>query len=189
MSSGSFRLPGYLAIGGALILGLMLLMSGLPAWRHLRDPATHPLMKRMKSWEDPADAAREVEGAARTPRYKGSGWKLTDGFLIQSTFFSFDVQRLSDLVWAYKKVTKHSINFVPTGKTYEVVLAFHGTTFGIKTSEAAVDEILSFASQKAPWASLGFSQGLQHLFAGRPQEFYAAVEQRKRAWNEKANGA
>ena len=119
-------------------------------------------------------------------RDRGPGWVVTDQYLLRSTFFSFDVLRLSDLLWAYKKVTKHSVNFIPTGKTYDAVLACYGGRATVKGAEKTVDELLGFAAQRTPWAVFGFSQELETLFAKKTADFCAAVEQRKREWAEKA---
>src|SRR5438034_340683 len=99
------------------------------------------------SWPRPR-AARPRPWRASWPRYKGGdGWVVTDQFLLRSTFFSFDVLRLSDLLWAYKKVTKHSVNFIPTGKTYDAVLACYGGSATVKGAEKTVDALLGFAAQ------------------------------------------
>ncbi len=188
-ATGSFRLPGYVALGGLLVLLVLLAVKAVPAWREASDPSTHPLLARMKAWEDPAGATREAEREARSPRLRGAGWKLTDGFFIRSTFFTFDLARLGDLVWAYKKVTKHSINFIPTGKSHEAVLAFPGASFTIKARERKVDQILGFAAERAPWAILGFSEPVRALFATKPEQVQATVAQRRAEWAENRRGS
>ena len=187
ISGESFRFPGYWAIAGVLVFGFLFVKHAVPAWRHLQDPATHPVAKRVTSWADPIGIAVEAEREHRSPRYKGGdGWVVTDQYLLRSTFFTFDVLRLSDLLWAYKKVTKHSVNFIPTGKTYEAVLACYGGSATVKGAEKTVDELLGFAAQRTPWAVFGFSKELETLFAKKTPDFCAAVEQRKREWAERA---
>ncbi len=183
----SFRYPGYWAIAGALVFGFLFFKKAVPAWRHLRNPATHPVLQRVAAWGDPIGIAVEAEREHRSPRYKGGdGWVVTDQYLLRSTFFSFDVLRLADLLWAYKKVTKHSVNFIPTGKTYEAVLACYGGSATVKGTDKTVDEVLGFAAQRTPWAVFGFSKELETLFARKTPDFCTAVEQRKREWAERA---
>ena len=179
----SFRFPGYVAIAALLVFGFLLVKQGLPAWRHLQDPASHPVMQRVEKWGDPIGVAVGAEREAGAPRYiSGNGWTIADEFLIQSTFFTFGLLRLSDLLWAYKKVTKHSVNFIPTGKTYEAVLVCYGGAATFKGGEKLVDEILGFAVGRTPWAIPGFSKELEQLFNKNSSVFCAAVEQRKREW-------
>ena len=181
LSNESFRVPGYFAIGAAVVFLVLLIFMALPAWRHLQDPESHPVAQRVKQWGDPIGVAVAAEREARTPRFKGGGgWSVTDQFLIQSPFFGFNIFRLSDLLWAYKKVTKHSVNFIPTGKTYEAVLICYGGMASLRCKEKTVGEILGFAHQRAPWALFGFSNELSTFFNKNTKNFCAAVEQRRR---------
>jgi hypothetical protein len=176
----SFRVPGYWGLGGLAVFGLLLLASGRPAWRYMRDPASHPLIARVQKWGDPIGVAVAAERQVRSPRVKaGGGWALTDQFLVRSTFFTFDLLRLSDLLWAYKKVTKHSVNFIPTGKTYEAILACYGGAATLPGNEKTVDRALTFAAERAPWAILGFSKELESAFTTDTAAFCAVVERRK----------
>jgi len=186
VNSASFRLPGYLAMAGFLVLALLFVWQALPAWKHFRDPASHPLIKRVLTWGDPVGLAGAAQQEAGSPRYKGgSGWAVTDQYLIRSTFFTFDLLRLSDLLWAYKVVTKHSYNLIPTGKTYDAVLFCYGGVAMIESKEATTDAILGFAAQRAPWAIYGFSKDLQDYFNKDRRAFCEAVEQRRQEWTQR----
>jgi hypothetical protein len=187
LDDGSFRLPGYIAVAGLLVFGIVLVKQAVPAWEHWQDPASHPTARRAEAWGDPIGLAAAVEKESRAPRHKGAnGWAITDQFLIRSTFFSFDLLRLSDLLWSYKKVTKHSVNFIPTGKSYEAVLVCDGGIANLTGSEKTVDGILGFAARRAPWAIFGFSNEIQQYFSREAASFSIVVEQRKREWAEQA---
>ena len=84
------------------------------------------------------------------------------------------------MLWAYKRVTRHSVNFIPTGKTYAGVLACYGGTAEVTGRQAKVDSVLAFAAERVPWAIFGFSDELSKLFKQKTQDFCSAVEQRKR---------
>jgi Family of unknown function (DUF6709) len=175
-----FRVPGYWALGGLAVFGLLLLRYARPAWRYLRDPASHPLIERVEKWGDPVGVAVAAERELRSPVLEGGGgWALTEQFLVRSTFFTFDLLRLSDLLWAYKKVTKHSVNFIPTGKTYEAILACYGGTATVPGNEKRVNEVLRFAAQRTPWAIFGFSKELESCFKTNVRAFCSAVERRR----------
>ncbi len=180
LNNDSFRPAGYIAIAGCLVFFFLARKYALPAWNCLRNPAAHPLVARVAAWGDPIGVAVEAERESQSPRYKGAGWVVTDRFLIQSSFFTFNVLRLSDLLWAYKTVTQHRVNFVPTHKTYNAVLFCYGGAATIQSKDETTDQILAFARERAPWALFGFSKELQTLFKNKPPEFYAVVEQRKR---------
>jgi hypothetical protein len=186
VQNGSFHVVGYWVIAGALVLAGLLLWKGVPAWRHWRDQSSHPLLARTRSWGDPLGVAVEAEREFENPHLTGgNGWRVGDTYLLRSTLFRFDVLRLHDLLWAYKKVTKHSVNFIPTGKTYEAILSCYGGTAVITGKEPRVEEILAFVQQRAPWAVLGYSAEVATLFNKKTQEFAGAVEQRRREWQEK----
>lgn len=179
LDESAFRVPGYIGVAVALILAVLLIRYGRPAWRYAQDAASHPVVKRAASWGDLIGTAVEARREADSPRYRGGGWRVTDKYLIQSAPFAFDLLRLSDLLWAYKKVTKHSVNFIPTGKTYACVLACYGGTAEVTGREKDVDSLLSFAAERAPWAVFGFTDELSRAFRQKTADFCAAVEQRK----------
>jgi uncharacterized protein DUF6709 len=185
----SFRQPGYWGIAGMLVFALLVWFFARPALRYWQDPASHPLVARALAWGDPLGVAVAAEREARSPRFKGkNGWLVTDQFLILSSFFTFDLLRLGDLIWAHKKVTKHSVNFIPTGKTYDALLYCYGGTATISGAEDTVDQVLGFAAQRAPWAVFGFTEELATLFKKDQRRFCAAVEQRRRGTaNERAS--
>lgn len=181
VNNDSFRTGGYIAIAIFLGLVVLLVMKARPAWKHYKDPAQHPLVARIQGWGDRLGVSVAAEREAGAPKFKSkNGWSVTEQFLVKNTFFSFDMLRLSDLLWAYKKVTKHSVNFIPTGKTYAALLVCYGGTAEIQNKEARTDEILAFAAQRAPWAIFGYSDELAKAFKKDTKGFCAAVEERKR---------
>jgi hypothetical protein len=182
LDDASFRFSGYCGIVAFLVFGFSLVWLGFPAWRHLQNPSSHPVLYRVSSWGDSIGISVEAERESSTPRYFKSGWDwlLTDNYLIKSKFFTFDLLRFSDLLWAYKRVTKHKVNFIPTGKTYEAVLVCHGGTATANSEENTIDLILTFAAERAPWAVFGFSKELEQLFEKNNRDFCFAVEQRRR---------
>lgn len=179
VSDASFRLPGFVAIGVVLGIIALVLWKWFPAWRAFRDPERHPLAARIAQWGNPLGVAVEAEREYDSPRFSAGGWRIGDKYLIQSGVFAFEVLRLEDLLWAYKKVTKKSVNLIPVGKDYEAVLACYGGVASVKTKEAKVDELLSYVEQRAPWAVMGFSDEIQKLWNKQPAEFAGAVEARR----------
>ncbi|HXG98201.1 MAG TPA: hypothetical protein VNJ06_13955 [Gemmatimonadales bacterium] len=83
---------------------------------------------------------------------------------------------------AHKKITRHSVNFIPTGKTYEAIVACYGGTATIPGKEKKVNELLTFVQQRAPWAIYGYSDQLAATFTKHRQDFVRSVEQRRQEW-------
>jgi hypothetical protein len=188
LNSDSFRRPGYVVIGIGVLFLVLFVWQALPAWRAWRDPERHPLGQRIVQWAggDPLGVALAVEHEFDNPLLKAkAGWRLGNKYLVRSTFFTFNVLRFQDVLWGYKKVTKHSVNFIPTGKSYEAIVACYGGTATIPGKEKKVHELLEFVQQRAPWAMYGYSDELSSLFNKRRQEFASGVEQRRQEWAHK----
>jgi Family of unknown function (DUF6709) len=184
-----FRNSGYFAIAGLAIFAVIFVVSAFPAWKYMRDPASHPLVARVATWGDPLGLAVAAEREClSSSHYGGGGWFVTDSFLIRKTAFSFDILRLTDLLWAYKKVTKHRVNFIPTGKSYEAILICYGGSASITGSQKVIDEILTFAAQQIPWAVFGFSDEIEAFFKKNQTDFSGAVEQRRQQWLQQKQG-
>ncbi len=111
--------------------------------------------------------------------YKCHGLSITDNFMVVNSFFSFDLLRLQDLLWAYRKITKHSVNFIPAGTTQAAVLICYGGARTFVANERLVAEILHFASIRAPWAFIGYSKQLDTLFQKQQNTFCQTVEARR----------
>jgi hypothetical protein len=183
LESESFRRPGFVVIGVGMLFVLLFVWQALPAWRAWRDPERHPLAKRIALWGDPIGVAAGAEQEFDHPLLKAKGgWRLGNTYFTRSTFFTFDVLRFQDVLWGYKKITKHSVNFIPTGKSYEAIVACYGGTATIPGKEKSVNDLLAFVQQRAPWAIYGYSDDLSAAFNKRRQEFARTVEQRRQEW-------
>ena len=179
-AASSFRAAGYWGIAIGIALLALLLWKTRPAWHGLQEPGSHPLAVRVGKWGSPVDTSAAIEREWRAPGNKRMGrWTITPRYLIQSALFRFNVLRFEDLLWAYKKVTKHSVNFIPTGKTYQAIVHAYGGSAELPGSQKNVDEMLQEAARRAPWAIVGFSAEIQQLFLKKNRDFCAAVEERR----------
>jgi hypothetical protein len=180
-AASSFRAGGYWAIAIGLAFLTLLAWKARPAWRGFEDPGSHPLAARVGKWGSPVDTAAAIEREWRAPGTKRIGeWTLTERYLVQSALFRFNVLRFEDLLWAHKKVIKHSIDLIPTGKTYEAIVHCYGGTAELPGSQKKVDEMLQEFGRRVPWAVVGFSAEIQQLFVKQNRDFCAAVEERRR---------
>lgn len=190
LEGDSFRRPGYVVIAIAFVFLLLFLWKAIPAWRAMRDPERDPLVKRIAAWGDPIAVAVEAEREFDHPLLTGgSGWRFGSKYLVQSRFFTFNLLRFEDVLWGYKKITKHSVNFIPTGKTYEAIVNCYGGTATIPGKDKKVDALLEFVQQRAPWAIFGFSDELAAAFNKQQQDFTNSVEQRHQQWEQERSKA
>jgi hypothetical protein len=187
VSDDAFRLPGYIAIGGIAVLLVVLWFIVRSAMNTYKDPASHPTSQLVTKWGEPHGVAVRAQAEYSSPRLKGGkGWIFTEHYLIRNSFFSFQILRIEDLIWAYQKVTKHYLNFIPTGKTFQAIFHFNGGTAEIQGNKKKVEGMMAHMAQCTPWAVFGFSEDLKKYFKAEAQSFCAEVEQRRKEWNQKA---
>jgi len=186
LETEGFRYPGYWGIAVGVVFLALFFVFARRSWMRLRDINTHPVVRRLNQWGDPIGISFEAEKELTSGvRFRSQGTSITDKFVIFKTFFAFNLFRFQDLLWAYKKVTKKSVNFVPVGKDYAAILVFYGGSQTFTAKEKVVDEVLGFAAGKAPWAAFGFSQQLNNFFKKQTAEFCQAVEARRKQLAEK----
>lgn len=166
-------------IFGIPLLGLSL--WNLNTWRRRNsDMNAHPAIKALKAAGQPWQVAQAIEGEIPTAQDIGK-LKLTPNWVLFPYFFGLHVRRTQDLAWVYMKVTKHSVNFIPTGKTYAVsVNSVDGSTVDLNAkNEKQAEEMVLAIAQRAPQAIIGHSPDLENLWGKQRPEFLAAVEQRR----------
>ena len=124
-----------------------------------------------------AEVEREREMAVIVKR---GGWTLTQNYAVKNMWLSFDLFRLDNLVWVYKKAVKRRVNFIiPAGTTYTAALNFSDGQADVGGSQKKVEELLALASQRAPWAVKGYTDDLAKLWKSSRNSFVAEVMKRK----------
>jgi hypothetical protein len=181
LNAESFRLPGYIGLSiGALALSFVSFF-GYRVWKQLQDPSGLRVVQRVKGWGDQYTISSEIEReCAQSVRMKQGSVRFTDKYAVLSRLFKFDVFRIEDLVWAYKGITRHYTNFIPTGKTYNAVLVFYGGALDIQGADKKINSVLEFLLAKAPWAIFGYSKERAEVFSKNTAGFCQVVEQRRR---------
>jgi len=124
-----------------------------------------------------AEVEREREMAVIIKR---GGWTLTQNYAVKNMWLSFDLFRLDNLVWVYKKAVKRRVNFIiPAGTTYSAALNFSDGQADVGGSQKKVEELLALASQRAPWAVKGYTDDLAKFWKSSRNSFVAEVMKRK----------
>ena len=138
-------------------------------------------MTRAKAWGSLVTTSTEVERELKSgAKTKSKGWTVTQNYAVKRKLFSFDLFRMENLIWAYKKVVKRSVNFIPIGKGYAAALNFSDGEAVIDGRRKRVDELLAFAENRAPWIVHGYSDEMQQAYSKSKDELIAEVLKRKR---------
>jgi hypothetical protein len=141
----------------------------------------HPAVKRARGWGDLEVTSAEVERDLQTAvKAKSKGWTVTQNYAVKRKLLSFDLFRLENLVWAYKKTVKRRVYLIPVGTGYAAELNFSDGNAEIDGKQEKVDELLTLAGERAPWAVTGYSDERQKAYKRSKDGFVAEVMKRKR---------
>jgi len=177
-----YRQSGYWAITGILVGLAVCIYFGRLALRRLQGKTIHPTLAKVRGWGDVNIVSAEIERELQhNTRFKHGATTITDDFLVIQGLLVFELYRLDDAVWLYKKRTRHYTNLIPTGSTFEAVLVFYGGRVGVSGKQSRVDEMLAFAANRSPWAIAGYTDEINELFKKDPNGFAAVVESRRPA--------
>ncbi len=83
---------------------------------------TSSALKKLSVYGKPKEVAAMIDAEVLRNHEKIGGIYILPTWIINPGTFSTSIQHIEDIVWLYKKTTKHSVNLIPAGKTHEVVL-------------------------------------------------------------------
>ena len=180
MDTTSFRTEGYIAL--AVGIPAFVLASWLIAkvMRRRADSASHPIVQAASRYGTLADVAQQFDMELQGNTVRIGRATVTQSWVLLPSRFGLSICRVPDLIWAYKKVTQHRTNFIPTGKTYQVIMYDrHGKPLTMQARQKKVDEMLALLAQRTPWAVFGYSAELNNTLRTNWGGFVAAVDQRR----------
>ena len=180
LDTTGFRDAGYVAL--ALGIPAFLLAAWLIAkvMRRRADVFSHPVVQRACIYGTLADVAQQFDIELQGNTVKIGRATITQSWVLLPSRFGLSVCRIPDLIWAYNKVTKHYTNFIPTGKTYEVIMYDRfGKPLQMQARQKKIDAMLTLLAERAPWAVFGYSADLNKTLQTNWGGFVAAVDQRK----------
>ena len=149
--------------------------------RRVTNAEQHPLVSRLKPYGqfNKTQASINADLAQPNPVRIGST-RLMQNWLLRVNRFHLDAVPLSDVTWVYGKVTQHSTNGIPTGKSFETVICSqHQPALEIKLKKKQSDAFLIAVLERAPWAVSGFNDELKQLWERDRNGFRTHVEERK----------
>lgn len=181
-AADDFRTAGY--VGAAIAVSILLLCTwNLRKWQQrTQNPQVHPVMCMARQYGPEFEVASQIdqELAAASARY--GACRLTASWLLQSRLFYCKMVKLADIVWAYKLEVRHSHNFIPTGKSYALVLyTRQQQKLEHSASKKHVEALLSALMERVPTAVFGYSEDLQKLWRQQPDMFIHSAKQRRAA--------
>ena len=173
----------YLALAG---VGLLVLITGwiLFTWqRRSSDFARHPLAKNIARFGALEQLVPQIDGEmASGPMDCGAMIFLTKSWLVAHG--SNNVMRKEDILWAYKKQVKRSVNGVPTGTTYaSIIKDAGGKTIEVASSEKQVHALLNVFLQTMPWMIVGYDAKLEQAYAKDRAGFVNTVRERRKQYD------
>lgn len=150
------------------------------------NPRKHPIYRSLTKYGDGDLISHHIDNEFNSYYYKpeigGNAFFLIPSWLLIIQTYNLKIIQLDQVVWIFKKVTSNSINFIPTGKTCELILYdCTGKEQRIALADGEVDRAIYQLYQYAPWAVVGFSPEISKMWNRQRKEFYQMVEQRKYA--------
>ncbi len=173
--------------------GLLFILAGglgLCSWNLYRakvrtnNPRKHPIYSSLARSGDgdllACNIDREIRDRYNCQELAGNTLFLTPSWLLFTEIYNLQIVKLDRLMWVFKKVTNHSINFIPTGRSYAIVLYDRfGEERNFSMCEGEVDRIIQNIHTYAPWTVIGYTSESRKMWNWRRKEFYAMVEQRQ----------
>jgi hypothetical protein len=178
-----------IAIGAGFLL--LCGWNCIKALRRNSEIQTTPLWKQASIYGDVEQVASQMDQELQMEKTKYKSLLVTRSWMIRKSMFGVWVSPLNDLAWAYKKVTKHYTNFIPTGKTYAVVIVGrHRQRIEVQLSQKNTDQLLGDLARRVPWAIFGYSKEIAGTWQKDPGGFVATVDSRQQQFKSKsATGA
>ncbi len=180
LDATGFRGDGYIAL--AICIPVVLLAVWLIRKVITRRNAseTHPIVKAATWYGSLADTSQQFDTELRGNIVKFGKTKVTQSWVLLPSTFGLAMCHIPNLIWAYKKVTKHYHNFIPTGKTYAVIMYDrYGKPLQMQAGQKKVDAILNLLAERAPWAVFGYSDELNQTLRTNWGGFVATVDAKR----------
>jgi hypothetical protein len=191
LNAADYRSNGYAMLMIGLPVLVLALWNCLKAVRRSGEIQTSPVWKNLAVYGNAEQLSQQIEAELQPAMIRKYGkLQIAQQWMVRRKTFSTWVSPIADLVWVYKKVTKHSVNFIPTGKTYSVVLVGrHRQRIEEQMKEKAVNEMLADLAARVPWILFGFTKDLEKAWQKDPAGVIAAVDSRYQQQNSKSASA
>jgi len=135
-------------------------------------PERHPLCKALSQYGPLYSVVPQIDTDVAAGTSSFNGVTFSRNWIISCWLTQVAVMRRDEIIWAYKERTKHSVNFIPTGSSYALVLRdARGKLLELSNSEQLVDSYLTGWAQQTPWVIFGYDRKLDKLYKKQLQSF------------------
>jgi hypothetical protein len=191
LNAADYRSNGYTMLMIGLPVLALALWNCLKAMRRASEIQTSPVWKQLAAYGNAEQLSQQIEAELQPAMIRKYGkLQIAQQWMVRRRMFSTWASPIADLMWIYKKVTKHSVNFIPTGKTYSVALVGrHRQQIEEQMKEKAANEMLADLAARVPWVLFGFTKDLEKAWQKDPAGVIAAVDVRYQQQNNKAAAA
>jgi hypothetical protein len=191
LDAGSFQSAAWVGLGLGLPLALLLLYNIWKALQRMNNLEFSPIARSLQRFGQmtPSNIAMIIEQDLKTAGEPdtNSALKMGSSWLVHPTFFGMDVLHRNEILWVYEKVTSHSVNFVPTGKTYALVIGDdRGRRFEVAVAargkgkaKEQLDGLLRVVINRFPWVVAGYSDQRKIEYEKNREAFVTLVRQRQ----------
>lgn len=188
LNANDYTEEGWWTIG---ICVPLLLLAGwnLSKWnKRMRDYSCHPIYRRVICFGTPEEVTQRIEAATRTNApQKMAGVKLYGPWLFKNSLFGLTFFHVPDIVWVYEKVTRHSVNFIPTGKSFAALLYDrYGYSTEIQAQRNKIVSLMTHIVEQCPWVVAGFSKDAEKLWKSQKSAFVGTVDERRKEFGKAA---
>lgn len=187
----NFKTSGFVGLFfGALFLGTGLWnLRKCITWRN--EPEMHPLMKELRTSGDPRQMRTQLNDELNSAQtFSVGNLFLTKTWIGSKGMYDVRLVPIDHVVWVYKSSTKHSVNFIPTGTSHEVIVKTKdGKERRYPSNGKDVDKLVVSVADRAPWVIAGYSDELNGMWRKNWREMADAVQQRRSDWEKERKGA
>lgn len=181
LAVNDFRTPGFIGAGIAVIALLIATYFISKGLIMTFNPTRHELYRKAAGYGSAEAVMAQIsEETAKdqAPKRIGST-QFTRNWLV-TTKSGLNFMPYERIVWLYGSITRHSVNGIPTGRSYGgMVWDRQGNLLKLGGRKGQVETMLKEVISRASWAIVGYDQTLMAAWTKDRNGFLAAVEQRK----------
>lgn len=110
-----------------------------------------------------------------------SGIRVSSEYFLGTTGLNAEFCPSKDIVWVYQYVLKHSVNLIPTGKTYSIMVM---TTGGerievLMKNKKKAQQAMEHIARTLPYIFMGYGDDIQAYYTKNRQGMIDAVAQKR----------
>ncbi|MDO8682325.1 MAG: hypothetical protein Q7N50_02430 [Armatimonadota bacterium] len=170
----------HLLLVGACVGSTALSIHGLMQSRRRKaSPACHPVARYLATFGPLELVVASIDKNVQIGKSLSASHILTPLWLISPTAFGLKIARTIDIIWAYKKSTRHSTNLVHTHTTYGLVVQFReGQPLEVDCGqdERLAETYMSAINELCNWSIRGYSDELDRKWSKDRASMIATVD-------------